>query len=606
MSRLDRSAHGLGASRRRVAAVCCVLAVGVVLAGCASLPDHSAVQRGRGGGTGSVQANVSYRPPGPVSHGDRQTIVRGYLDAMLAAPPDPSVVREFMTPGAAGTWQPAQRTMVYQSATVGDVSSTGVPLDADVLGSIDARGSWTSATSSDSALAQHLSMIQVGGQWRIANPVAGTLVDEDYIERHLHQYSMYFFDPTHTVLTPDPVYLPLGYPARTTNALVSGLLVGPTSSTDGVVGNDLPPGTGLAHPVTVGPGGLAVISLDQQASGMTGTDLRFFAAQLVWTLRQERLGVTRIRLLVGGQPVQIPGLDEDFSVFSLTGYSPTGFSSERSLYALDDGHLVAVTVPNDAVTPAGRLGTEVRSARSAAIQLVGPQRGALVSTSGTTVVVGGLSLAADVQPNAVWFRGGVDLLKPSWDVHGLLWLVDRTSHGAVIRVLRGPHDARVIDAPGISGRDVQAFAVSRDGSRFAAIVGTGATAHLVIAMVQRDPTLALDVSLIGARVVSNAQFPLTNLSQVTWYSPTVLAVLAQDQGGEPQPYQISIDGSKVVPSIGFLPVVPQSLAAVGDPTAPNVPLVVGAANGRLYSRDSSQQWVPLDLHTKLFAPVYPG
>jgi hypothetical protein len=167
------------------------------------------------------------------------------------------------------------------------------------------------------------------------------------------------------------------------------------------------------------------------------------------------------------------------------------------------------------------------------------------------------------------------------------------------------HQARVVDAPGIAGQDVRAFAVSRDGMRFAAVIDEGSDARLVTAMVRRSATSRLDVSLVGVRQISNAAFPFVNLSNLVWFSPTSVAVLAEIAGNEPQPYQIAIDGSEVQPTTGFLPVSPVSLTAGGSAS---VPPVIGTEDGRLYIRGPNQQWVlvPTKARVRLTAPTYPG
>jgi hypothetical protein len=80
-------------------------------------------------------------------------------------------------------------------------------------------------------------------------------------------------------------------------------------------------------------------------------------------------------------------------------------------------------------------------------------------------------------------------------------------------------------------------------------------------------------------------------------------VLAQDEGSEVRPYEVSIDGSQVVPSTGFLPIRPVSLAA-----GPNsdTPTVIGARDGHLYVGTSTGQWTKFGGGDEYYQPFYPG
>lgn len=595
MSSAARIGRRLGASAAVVA----------LLAGCVSLPDSSSVQRGRGVGVQRGFSLVFNYPPGPQPGADKTEIVAHYMQAMLAFPLAPAVVREFFTPEAARSWVPGAALRVYQSPSVASGSAGTVALNAQVLGSLDARGSWVSASSSADALDVALDLRKVDGEWRISNPPPGTLLDTDFFSRYYHQYSLYYFDPTHTLLAPDPVYLLLGNTGQTANALVRDLLRGPTAAMGGVVQGEVPAGTRLASDVAVSAGGLAEVPLTGQVLQMSSERLRFLAAQLAWTLRQERLGVNHVQVSAAGRVVSVPGLGDSFSVDAFQGYDPTIFAAKRTLYALSaEGHLVAVS--SDRAYPvAGRVGAVRARARSVAVDPSG-SLGALVTEGGTKVVVGDVVESADAADNAVWRSGRHDLLKPVWDVRGLLWLVDRPGGRARILVAAKVGSrvvTKAVNAPGITGEDVRGFALSRDGMRAAVVIGRGDGTRLAIASVSRRATSRTEISLTNVRDIANADFPLVNMTAVAWFTPTTVIVLAQDEGSDPQPYQIAIDGSRVQPTTGFLPVRPEYLAAGSDP---DVPPVVGSADGRLYSRAPDQQWPLVEAPQRLFAPTYVG
>lgn len=577
------------------------LVLGVTAAGCVSLPDSSSVSAGSGAGVSEQPNPIRNSPRGPVIGATRQEIADGYLQAMLAFPRAPDLVRQFMSPAAGDAWQPEAQTLFYESRNIAQGKAGSVALQVQALGSIDSRGSWASADPSNDILDMRFDFQRVGGQWRIGNPPTGTLLDADFFERYYQQFSLYFFDPAHTLLTPDPVFLLLGDTSQTATDLVRDLLLGPTGSMAGVVAAEAPLTTRVDPRVRVTASGLAEVPLTRQILALTPTDLKRFAAQLTWTLRQERLGINHVRMTSAGQVIRIPGQGDVLSVDAFAGYDPTIFAASRRLYALSDGHLVAVTSSRPSVV-AGKIGSLARKATYAAIDPT-LARAALVTNNATRVVVGGISAGVDTPGNELWFDGAQNLRKPSWDVHGLLWLVDQTSEdGAVVRVVTAS-TARVVDAPGISGYDVEAFAVSRDGSRLAAVIGHGPSTRIVIAMIDRSATSRINVSIPESRVIVNAQFPLASLTQLAWFSSTSVAVLAQDEGSNTQPYEVAIDGSRVQPTTGFLTFRPISLAAAANI---EVPEIIGTAEGRLFTRTPDQQWAQLTARNELFAPVYAG
>lgn len=594
---------------RRAGLVTVALVLGALLTGCATLPDSSSVQRGHGDGVQRASSLVFYHPPGPQPGADKTDIVEHYLQAMLAFPQAPDVVRQFLTPNAARSWIPDQQLRVYQSLSTSTGLRGGVSLRASILGSLDERGSWVSADSSNDRVDEGLALRKIRGEWRISDPPPGTLIDADFFTRYYRQYSLYFFDASHTLLTPDPVYVLQRGPGAIATELVSNLLQGPTGSMGGVVSAEVPRPGGGGAAVTVSESGIADVRLPQQYAVLPAARLRHFAVQLTWTLLQDGVGVSHVLLRVGNRLVTVPGHDEPFTLEDFSGYDPTVFAASRTLYALSaEGHLQMVfiegTHPGAYPVPGG-IGSERAPATAAAVAPNSPLA-ALVTAGGTRLIVGSTSPSPDAISDRVWFQGADHLIKPSWDVHDLLWLVDRTPAGAVVRVATQRGDRvvhAVVDARGISGQDVRAFAVSRDGTRVAAILGRGSTSHLVIAMVQRSATSSLDVALTAVRPVRNANFPVANMTALAWFSPTSVMVLGQVGASEPQPYQIAIDGSRVQPTTGFLPVQPRYLAAG---SATGVPPVIGSADGRLYARTRQQQWPLLLTGHRVFAPVYVG
>lgn len=579
-----------------------------LLAGCIALPEGSQVRAGRavaaqqqclaGSAVAECPPLPRNRPPGPQPGANKQDVVQGYLEAMLAYPQSADVVRQFLTPVAAKAWDPHDGVVVYEEPTLTNAES-GVSLRGRRLGSLDHRGSWHSATGPAQRLDTTLVLTKVRGEWRIGNPPQGMLVDSDYFYSYFHQYSLYYFDNGHSILTPDPVFLLLG--PQTATALVQNLLLGPTRDMVGIVQSGVPTQTTLRAPVKVSDGGLAEVSLSQDVLNVPRDDLKYFAAQLAWTLRQERLGIDHVTLTVGGRPVDVPGVGTTFPVDEFQGYDPANFAASRSLFALSKGRLY---MPSSAgvVAVNGPIGSPKVIGRSVGVD-TSAALAAMVTRDGRKVLVGGINDGPSATEVSTWFSHGSDILAPSWDVHDVLWLVDQTpTHGAVVYTVTSK-GSRVVPAPGVSGQVVQAFALSRDGARFAAILGRGADTRLVICTIRRSSVDRTDVRLTHLRRIVNSDYPLSDLSGLAWVTPTAVIVLAKDEGSDIQPYQVSIDGSRIQPTSGFLPIRPVSVASGPNPDAPTV---IGASDGVLYVRTTNQQWSAISSRRPLFAPVYPG
>ena len=573
-----------------------LLASWAVVAGCVSIPDNSPVQPGRAAGAQNERPLSNNVPEGPRPGAGRKEVAAGYLNAMLAYPPDPDIVRSFLTPEAAAGWNPGDDFVVYVDTDRPELSETDdrVIFRASALGSLDVRGSWRTTPARNASVRADLHMDRINGEWRLSNPLPGTYVDSDYFATYYGAFSLYFFDASRSVLTPDPVFLLLGDTAAT--SLVADLLRGPTKELAGVVTSGVPETTRVDVSVSVSESGVAEVPLSEEVLELSAPDRRLFAAQLTWTLRALD-EVRAIVVTVDGTHVDL-GAGPSMSVEEFPAFDPAGWTAKRSLYALSRQGLVTVaeteTIP---ARPAVLAAT--RSARSVAVDPSG-SLAASVSSDGTSVQVS--SLTAETQGSSRWLSSASRLLPPSWDSNQVLWLVDATSRGAQLYLATADR-VRPLRAPGLTGQQVTSYAVSRDGVRLAAVVGRGRDARLVVSVIDRDPADETRVRLRPAREVVSPPPRPSFLSSIAWSSPTSVAGLARDEGGELQPFEFAIDGSTVTPSVGFLPTRPVSLAAAPNSTTS---LAVADDRGAVYVRTSDGQWVHVGSPLRLRAPAYPG
>jgi hypothetical protein len=578
---------------RRVGALLGAVAVACATSGCVSIPDSSGVSTANEVGFADQTAEITNVPRGPTPGADPESIVSGFYAAMLAYPPRPDIVSDFLTPKAAGVWDPSKRVTVYDQPTLSS-SGNKVTVTTQTSGSLNARGSWRSARPNQVS-DQQLRLRLVEGEWRIAEPPKGLLVNKDFFNRHYRAFSLYFFDPSRTSLAPDPVYLPVG--DTTATALVKDLLLGPTRGLRLAVYSPIPADTKLEVSVSVSSSGLTVVPLSEDVLDLGDDDTQLFAAQLAWTLRQVE-GVDRVAISVGGGDLDIPNVGTTFSAAnSFAGYDPAGLSGERGLFALNGaGRLVSVT-PTSASPVAGPIGV-VEGGTSAAVEPSG-QLAAVVDHHGHQVVVGGLPSAPE-GGRETWYQGGTHLLRPSWDARRVLWLVDQTPRGQqIFAIHHGEKNPPPVRSK-ITG-DIVTFSVSRDGVRFAAVVkAEDGSASLQVATIVR--VQGEQPRLVKPEVITNASVQLRELDDIAWSSPTSLAVLGRGAGSK-QAYNVAIDGSAIQPAGGFLPVVPESIAS--GPTT-DAPIAIGTAGGEVWVQQPDLQWTRMATGPKLFAPLYAG
>lgn len=571
-----------------------LVALAGLSAACVSIPGSSSVRKADGVGIedSSPQIAINVSPPAPGA--DPASVVQGFYTAMVAYPQATSTAREFLTPDAAVEWDPGRSLVVYQDADSVE-NRSDVTITATALGSLDERGAWTSADPERTHIRTDLHLVKVDGQWRIDNPEPGIFVDSAYFERTYETFSLYFMNPTRTILTPDPVHLAVG--ETTSTALVENLLLGPSRELAGVALSTAPTGTALDGVVTVSSTGIAEVPLSTDVLKLSPEDRQYLAAQLTWTLRQIA-EIDAITITVDGADISIPNVGTVVATDRYPGYDPAGFNGDRSLYALERDGLVTVT-STGVSSVLGPIGT-VKSGDSVAVDPAGTLA-AIVTGDPPSVVVGEI-VAGSEEGVADWFTRGTRIPRPSWDAVGLLWVVDVSNHGARVYAVTadGPTPVR---APGLTGRQVVSFAVSRDGVRLAAIVRGRDGTKLVISMVDRDPADPTKVSLRAAREVVSAGFTVDDLRGLAWVSPTSIAVIGSEPGQDREPYAVAIDGSAIEAATGYLPARPLTVAA-----GPNLdaPIAVGAPGGLIYVQTPDLQWPRYGGSARLRAPVYPG
>ena len=557
--------------------VACLAFLALLACGCSTLPVSGEVHtRPAGSGEATNQAPY-FAPPGPTEDDTPTGIVRGFLLAMQANPPSTAVARSFLSDHAKATWKPNQGTIVYDAATV---DAAGDEVVARLRGAhrLSPNGAWLGGTDAITA-AVPLTVVQEGGQWRIDNPPNALAVPASYFSSLFVGFDLYFFDRTGTVLVPTKIYVPRG--EQTATNLVRGLLEGPPPALRDVAVSAFPAHLDLdLLAVVVNDAGIAEVPLGADVLDLTPADLNRVVVQLAWTLRQVP-GITRLRLTVDGAPVSLADGRTDVSVSAGAEFDPLAVP-QRELLVLsgrrivqDDG--IDVT-PVDG--PFGETGFALRSlAWSTHDHTI-----AAVSASGRRVFVApdrGARSAARV--HAV-FNGGTNLLRPAYDRFGQLWLVDMTRAGAVVHLLTGGSD-RVVHVEGISGRQVSACTVTRDGSSLVAVLGTGINPIVEVSNLVRGADGRVERATT-ARTLLVGGADLGPARDVAQNSATTVAVLTGSASGPDHVVYVELDGSpgpEASPDSGAPETVPGELAGLVASSDPALALRVLTADRRLFA-----------------------
>jgi hypothetical protein len=502
--------------RRRLPATAVGLLLVALVGGCVRLPDSGPAVETRSEGDVSTDNGVSFDPMPPQPGATRTEIVRGFLIAMQKTPIGTKVAREFLTEDAAASWDPQQKTITYPLSPTPHESQGGVRITLTGAYHLDSRGAWRGALPPGQRTIT-FPMSLDDGEWRIAGLPDALIVPEDWFQQNFRQVSLYFFDPTASILTPEPVFVPRG--DQLASALTQALLLGPSPDLQRVAQSFIPPGLEVAVGVTVSDDGVADILLSGDVGQLTADTTEMMLAQLAWTLRQEP-AVKSIQLSVNGDPVPLPGGVSAYRVDGGAPFDPAGFQASPLLYGLRRGGVVSGT-PTGLAPVEGALGGRDLGLRSIGVSLnAGSVAG--IGADGTAVLVGALGAGGDTHVRTV-VSGGQSFLKPAWDFSGRMWLVDRTARGARVSYVQRTV-VRPLRVPGISGRQVRMFLVSRDGSRLVAVVRAAGGDELVVSRIEHGGTGRVVGATRALRIGTGVDATLP-IRAISWRSVTSVAVL---------------------------------------------------------------------------------
>jgi hypothetical protein len=541
--------------RSGVRLVVAALALAVLsVTGCSQLPVEGPIVETRSTPAIDEAQPMEIDPVPPEDGASQPDVVTGFLDAMTAWPQRLDVAKQFLSRAAQASWSPDQATITYLDVDppTGEDGTVNVRLvDPE---RIDSRGAWQ-GPEGDTEMS--LELVVEDGEYRIANPPDAQYVPSDWFADRYRQANLYFLDRTRRILVPEPVFVPRGEQLATT--LVSRLLAGPPD--DRIETTAFPPGLSVELSVPVSREGVADIELEGAEAQQSPAVVEKMLAQLAWTLRQE--DITSLRLSISGQEVPLPGGVGEFGVDSAPEYAPTGYRTSKALFGIRDG--VLVSGDRDDLAPVGGpLGREPAGIRAVAVSL-GGATAAVVREDGRRVLLAPVGEEAKFEgPGGISTiaEGGSDFLPPAWDFAERLWLVDRRAGRAEVSYVDGDLQRRTLDVPGVTGQRVKSFLVSRDGTRFVAVVRQDDADQLRVGRIlAQDNTRVLRA--LRTETISLDGVDGSLIKDIAWTSTTTIAVLSSVDHELFDVQTVAVDGAPTETS--SVPISGRVIGLAGTP-----------------------------------------
>ena len=541
----------------------------VALSACSTVPTSSPTRQITQIPSRPVE-EVGIEPLSPDDGATPEEIVRGFIEAAASTRPGHPVAREHLTPDAAGAWSDeAGITIISQDYATVTTESGAVLVTADLVGTVDERGSFT--VGGAGLFTRQFTVQQVDGEWRISDPQDGLVILEPDFERLYDERAAYFLDPTGQRVVPDPRLLITGEAQPT--ALVQRVLDGPSGLLAAGVRN---PVAGATLRTVVEVDGLsAVVDLTNLPTDPAPV-LSEICAQLVWTLTQPQLRIRTVEIRVDGEPIDVDGVPAEQTVEDWTAFDPDTVPLEGVGHYINGGALHTVSTGAPAPGPAG---TGAYALSSAAVS-ADPRTGELSYLAGLHADgFGAILYTGPYDGDLAVALTGRTMTAPTVAATRLeAWVVrDGTD---VVRV-PSAGAPQAVSAPTLGGLGVaDVLRLSPDGVRAALVVDGPAGPALYVGTVVRAEEGAVELRDLHGIAPS-----LSQVVDVAWRDSGSLLVLAGDD--RTAPWSVGVDGWDLASvSVNGLPSEPESIGAAPS----RQPLV--DAGGTIW-RLSGSTWVTL-------------
>jgi hypothetical protein len=512
-------------------------------------------------------------------------IVQGFLESSASFDSNHAVARSYLTPEAAGEWDPSAGVSVYDGVPTLVEAGAAVLFSSTLSGRISDNGRFT-VEDPGTQLQQSFFLTQRDGEWRINLAPRGLLLSIFDVNRAYRSFPLYFFNPSFQTLVPDARLIPVIGPALGTT-LIQGLIDGPNEWLRPAVRTGFPAGVELAVDAVPIENGIARVNLNASVTLANDSARVALSQQIVWTLRQLP-EVQFVEIAVNGTPLSVPGTVSPQSRDAWPGVDPGGLPSDTVGYASTGVGVVRLTPNGDFAVPGG-FGFVEDALAKLAVSTDGER--ALGSTLSGELLWGNLIVGTDLEPIPPSDAIQSGLQSVAFDRESSAWIVNGNG---VAQTLLPTGETFVIEINGLDQGDfVQSVIPSRDGTRAAIIVSNATGSALLLARVDR-PSPA-NITRIQLQKPIRVESKLSAVNAVAWSSANTIAVIGSETAGTVQIYEINL-GRGEIQAQGS-PADPISIAA-----APGMATLVTSADGSIYE-NSTQSWI---VRIQGSAAAYPG
>ena len=621
-SREGHAGRGTRESRSRRVVVLAACG-GLLMTGCATMPDSGDVQEVRGANQGDSQVRVY--AVAPRDNADPDEIVDGFLEAMTSDDPGFATARKYLTKQAARTWKPEQSITVLTTAPDRDQADRNAdpdnqgrayPLSGRKIATVDARHAYQPISPATYLQSIHVVQQPTGNgkekEWRIDSLPPGLVLGEADFLRNYRSVNKYYFASGEDWVVADPVYIRQRQDPVTrmdpVTQTVRALLEGPTNWLKPAVDSSFPSGTELKKGVTTlttDDQSTLKVPLNTKADLVGAQPCRRMAAQLLFTLRD----LTSVRV----EQVELQGSTGQ-SLCRLGKGQAAEFAAVRdterdeSPYFVDEHHkLMMLDVggkeANAPIEVPGPLGKGATRLRSVAVDR-GETRAAGVGENGRDLFVSSITTEQEAAPAILSSKAAKPtdrLSAPSWGGRGDLWIADRDPAAPQLwMVPDGSGESVKVRTPWLEDdARIESLRVSADGVRIALVVTRGGDTTLQIGRVQRQTTG--EEPVVSVLDLQPAAPRMESVTAVSWAGPSRLVVVGKEAGGVQQIRYLQTDGSTSATSV--LPGLSGVTSGAAPPTD-SVPVVADSGDDGIVRLAPGTNWQPV-VKTGT-SPVYPG
>lgn len=596
------------------AAVAAVLAMGC--AGCATIqtsgtPQSMPTPPPPGSAGGPACCVPIYQPPQPSWSPER--VVSGFLSASALFANNHALARQYLTPQASRSWKPYSKVTILkrpphitpepQGVRGPGPGAIGEVVTGKMVATLSSTGQYQPAPPGR-ATKETFGLVSVNGRYLInglpnaspAKPSHQLLLTSYQFHHSYAPRNVYYYGMRDGSLVPDPVFVPAEY-ENPAPRLIDDLLHDPTGWLQGTAKTAFPAGAKLAKlQVLPGPSGGKIAIVDIALRGrVAGRPKEAMAKQLVATLigpAYSRALFQGVKFKINGRLWWPPSHNPLLTLASFPQNIPHWAGNSELYYLTSQGRprVLGVLAPRGATLAGGQSGLSQIA--------VAPDKknfaaiGGLASTvytsrlpSGSGDKSGGHQASVDLRSRLA----GTSFTSLSWDSQDYLWVAGRRRHTQGVWVLaRGRGRPVLASLPGGTG-PVTSLRVAPDGVRIAMIVGTGASARVMLGAI--GPGLVIpQVVPLGAG--------MTGVRALTWYDDDHLLVVKQDRKRQTSLWDVPANEDSGTWLSGLNGIT--SVAAAG----PKNPLYLSLSGGQLEkSVGLRETWTDI---TAGMGATYPG